>query len=103
MDYSRSLLKFVKVILVIASVYWCVLLLIVASLLLGHPAGPFGLSGSDEASVHAGLILVLFIILSIGGGFLAVVVVLFQSVSQQYLRELELPSCARGGQFEHSE
>ena len=84
MDYSWSLLKFVKVILVITSVYWCAAAVDHGqlSLLLGYPAGPSGVMGSDEASVHAGFILVLFIILSIGGGVLAVVVVLFQSVSQ---------------------
>ena len=84
--YSRSLLKFVKVVLVVTAIYWSILLFVIVCMLLGsRPAAGAG----PEGDVHASLLLFFFVVLSIGGGVLAVLAFAFHSVSQDYVKELD--------------
>ena len=82
--YSRSLLKFVKVVLVVTAAYWCILLSVIVCMLFGNRS-----AGGPEGDVHASLLLLFFVVLSIGGGVLAILTLVFQSVSQHYLKELD--------------
>lgn len=86
MDLSRSLLKFLKVILAFASVYWWILLLVLSYIIyVQRPAS----TSEPETSLHTSLILfILFAVLIAGGGVLAILLVLFHWISQQYLKDV---------------
>ena len=88
MDYSWSLLRFLKVILIVTSVYWCILLSILVFLLLGQcSTGDF----DHSAGVQAGLVMIVFIIvLSVGGGALVILLVAFHVLSQQYFKGIDI-------------
>ena len=86
MDYSWSLLRFLKVTLVVTSVYWFILLSVLVFLLLGQCSSPR--SSGDSADVQAGLLTIVFIIvLSVGGGALVILLVAFHLLSQQYFKD----------------
>jgi hypothetical protein len=89
-DYGWSLLKFLKLILVVTSIYWCVLLSVLVFLLLGQCSSPRS-SGADPDSTSdalAGLLTIVFvIILSVCGGALAILLVAFRLLSQQYFKD----------------
>ena len=56
-------------------------------MLLGH-RHPYASSGPEANGL---IICVFFVILSVGGGVLAVLVVVFHFISKQYSREFDLP------------
>ena len=83
MDYSWSLLRFLKVTLVVTSVYWCILLSVLVFLLLGQCSSP-----RSSGDVQAGLLTIVFIIvLSVCGGALVILLVAFHLLSQQYFKD----------------
>lgn len=97
MDYGWSLLKFVKVILVVTSVYWCILLSIIIYLLLGQCT-----ASDPDAAVHTGVIMILFVFLSVAGGVLIILAVAFRMLTQLYMSDSDVYRVTRVGQRTHS-
>ena len=92
MDYSWpwSLLKFLKVTLVVTSIYWCILLSVLVFLLLGQCSRPRSSGDVDSADgdTHTGLLTIVFVIvLSVCGGALVILLVAFRLLSQQYFKD----------------
>ena len=99
MDDSRSVLKFIKIILLVAivtmSVYWCILLMIVASMLLGHVHRPDPTSGAEANYAHTSMMLIFLAVMSVIGTGLAILVMLFYWVSC-LLKEFDQQNVTRG-------
>ena len=87
MDFSWSMLRFLKVTLVVTSVYWCILLSVLVFLLLGQCSNPRS-SGDSDSDAQTGLLTIVFIIvLSVCGGALVILLVAFHLLSQQYFKD----------------
>jgi UDP-N-acetylmuramyl pentapeptide phosphotransferase/UDP-N-acetylglucosamine-1-phosphate transferase len=86
MDYSRSLLKFLKVVLVFTSIYWCILLSVLLFLILEQGSTSQSTSDRDaDANSRAGPLMIgLIIVLSVCGGALVILLAAFHLLSQQY-------------------
>ena len=84
MDYSRSLLKFLKVVLVFTSVYWCILLSVLLFLILEQGSTSRSTSDADANSRAGPLMISFIIVLSVCGGALVILLVAFHLLSQHY-------------------
>lgn len=96
MDYGRSLLKFLKVTLVVTSIYWCILLSVLVFLLLGQCSSPRSSDDSADALQTDLLAIAFIIVLSVCGGALVILLVAFHLLSQQYYKDsgkLSIYSC----------
>ena len=88
MDYTWSLLRFLKLTLVVTSIYWCVLLSVLVFLLLGQCSSQRSNGADSTSDAQGGLLTVVFvIILSVCGGALVTLLVAFHLLSQHYCKD----------------
>lgn len=84
MEYTWSLLRFLKLTLIVTSIYWCVLLSVLIFLLLGQCSSDADSTSAAQADL---LTIVFVIILSVCGGALVILLVAFHLVSQHYFKD----------------
>jgi hypothetical protein len=82
MDYSRSLLKFLKVVLVFTSIYWCILLFLILE--SGSSSQLTSDRDGDANSRASPLMIGHIIVLSVCGGALVILLAAFHLLSQHY-------------------